>query len=356
MGDGFLGTAIRRTGRNRVLLGLSGFLVVVVIFCFARPYLYNFFHGPFPTDQATLLSMQDPDTRRQSFLTIQGDETFQTGFEETSTDYFVTTHHPLLAMKVGDRLLLVKAASDTEATKFSGEITSIPSDVRTDVLQVLQRKYPDMKDQFLPLMLDATNYRLGGYVGIPVGILFGLGFIWFAGRGMQWCRKPETHPVWRKLGKYGPAQQVGSQLDVEIRSEGGGETFGSTHLTTNWLAHSSRYNIEVIRTADLVWAYQQVVKHYHSGIPTGKSFFVKVFDRDGALILISSKKSAAPELLQSLQRRAPWAVFGFSAELEKVWKTRRAEFLSTVEQRKGKPAAAPSAAKPAADKKELVRV
>jgi hypothetical protein len=356
MSDGFLGTGIRRAGRNCVLFGLGGLLVVAVSFFFTGRYFYNFFHGPFPTDQATLLSIQDPDARRECFLTIQGDETFETGFEETSTDYFITSHHPLLAVKVGDRLLLVKADKDTEATQFSGELTSIPSDVKSQVLQVLQKKYPDMKDQFLPLMLDSTNYRLGGYAGLAMGALFGLGLLWVAGRGTQWYLKPETHPVWRKLGKYGPAQQVGFQFDAEMRSEGGGETFGGTHLTTNWLAHSSGFNIEVIRIAEVVWAYQQVVKHYHSGIPTGKSFFVKVFDRDGASLQISTKKDTAPALLQSLQRRAPWAAFGFSADLEKLWKTRRAEFLSGVDQRKGKNPAAPSAAKPAADKKELVRV
>jgi hypothetical protein len=338
------------------LFGLVGWLLVVTLFWANGRYLYNFLHGPFSTDQATLLSIQDPDHRRESFITIQGDETLETGFEETSTDYFITTHHPLLMAKIGDHLLLVKAASDTEETQFSGELTSIPADIRTNVLQVLQRKYPDMKDQFMPLMLDATNYRSGGYVAIPLGILFGLALLYVVWKGLQWRLKPETHPVWRKLGKYGPAQLVGSQLDAEFRSEGGGETFGGTHLTTKWLVHASLFSVEVMRMTDLGWAYQQVVKHSHNGIPTGKSYFVKVFDRDGASIQLSTKKSAAPALLQSIQRRVPWAAFGFSADLENLWKNRRAEFLSAVDQRKGKTQAGASAAKPSADKKDLVRV
>jgi hypothetical protein len=356
MGEDLLGNAIRRNGRNCVLLGLGGLLFVVVLFCAEARYLHNFFHGPFPISQATLFSIQDPGRRSDSFVTIQSDETAATGFEESSTDYFITTHHAILMAKVGDRLLLVKVSKDTGATQFSGELTAVSSDVQSQVLQVLEQKYPDMKGRFLPLLLDATGYRFSGYFAIPAGILFALGFVWFAGRGMRWLGSPETHPVWQKLGKYGPAKQLGSQVDAEFRSEGGGETFGNAHLMTTWLVHSHAYNIEIIRMSDVVWAYLQVVRHYHSGIPTGKSHYVKVFDRGGASAIISAKKKTAPVLLQSLQRRVPWAVYGFSADLEQLWKKRRQEFLSSVDQRKGKDQVANAAAKPVSGKKDLVRV
>ena len=211
-----------------------------------------------------------------------------------------------------------------------------------------------MKGRFLPLMLDATNYRLNGYVGIVAGALFGLGLAWCFWKGLQWSAKPETHPVWKQLGKYGSAQQVGSQLDAELRGEGGGESFGNAQLTTTWLVLSSPYNIEVMRMADVVWAYPQVVKHYHSGIPTGKSHFVKVFDRDGASMAISAKKKVAPNLLQSIQRRAPWAMCGFSADLEQMWKKQRTEFLLAVDQQEKSNQTPPAGAKPASDRKELV--
>jgi len=356
MGDGFLANAIRRNGRNCVLLGLGGLAFIAVLFCAEARYLHNFFHGPFPISQATLLGIHDPGARSDSFVTIQTDKTADTGFEESSTDYFITTHHPILMAKIGDRILLVKVSKGYEGTRFSGELTGIPSDVQTQVLQILEQRYPTLKGQFLPLLLDATGYRFNGYFAISAGILFGLGFIWFAGRGVQWMGRPETHPIWTKLGKYGPAKLIGSQLDAEFRSEGGGETFGNAHLTTTWLLHSHACNIEIIRMEDVVWAYLQVVKHYHSGIPTGKSHFVKVFDREGTSATISTKKKTAPELLQTLQRRAPWAVFGFSADIEQLWKKRRAEFLSSVDQRRGKTQTTNGATKSANDKKDLVPV
>jgi len=355
MGEGFLGKAIKSAGRNCILVGAGGLAIIVLLFWVERGYFHNFFRGPFTVDHARLLSNQNPDAWRESFVTIQVDKTIDTRFEETNTDYFITTHHPFLAAKIGDRLLLVKASKDSATTQFSGEITSVPNDVQNQVLAVLEQKHPEVKGRFLPIMLDATSYRANGYLGIAAGTLFGLGLLWCLWKGLTWSTKPETHHVWKKLAMYGPAEQVGSQLDAELRGEGGGEIFGNAHLTTNWLVHSSAYDVHVIRMADVVWAYPQVVKHYHSGIPTGKSHFVKVYDRPGALMTISVKKDVGPNLLLALQRRTPWAIYGFTADLEQMWKKRRSEFLLAVDQQKKRTQPSTAAAKPAADKKELVR-
>lgn len=356
MSDGFLAKAIGRVGRNCAVVGAGGLLIIGLVFWAERGYFYNFSHGPFTLDRATLLTLQNPDTRRESFVTIQGDETQETGLEESSTDYFITTHHPFLALSVGDRLLLVKASKGKATTLLSGEITHIPDDVQKQVIAALEQKNPEIKGLFLPVMLDATGYRLNGYLGIVAGVVFGLALLWCFWKGLNWSTRPETHPVWRKLGKYGPAEQMAMQLDSELRSEGGGEVFGNGRLTTNWLVHSAFASVDVFRMGDLVWAYPYVVKHYHSGIPTGKSHYVKVFDRGGATAMISVKKNMAPNLLNAIQRRAPWAVCGFSAELDQMWKKRRTEFLQTVEQRK-KPAQPPTVgSKAAIEKKEPVSV
>lgn len=356
MGEGFLGKAIKRASRNCTLVGAIGLSIVILLFWVERHYFHNFFHGPVPVEQTQLLSNQNPDKSHQSFVTIQVDKTIDTSFEETSTDYFITTHHPFLAAKIGDRLLLVKASKNSLVTQFSGEITSIPSDVQNQVLAVLQQKYPALNGRFLPIMLDATSYRANGYLGIAAGALFGLGLLWCLWKGLRWSARPETHPVWQKLSTYGSPQQIGMQLDAELQGEGGGEIFGNAHVTTNWLVCSSAYEVHVMRMADVVWAYPQVVKHYHSGIPTGKSHFVKVFDRQGALMTISVKKTVGPNLLLALQRRLPWAIYGFSADLEQMWKKQRPQFLLKVDEQKRRIQPSSTAAKSSADKKELVQV
>ena len=48
MGEGFLGKAIKRAGRNCILAGAGGLAIVVLLFWAGRGYFHNFFHGPFP--------------------------------------------------------------------------------------------------------------------------------------------------------------------------------------------------------------------------------------------------------------------------------------------------------------------
>src|SRR6266853_1082448 len=157
--------------------------------------------------------------------------------------------------------------------------------------------------------------------------------------------------AWRLSGRSGRAFS-GAPSRKRIPS---GKNSANTDLHSRWDRNWTQ-NFEVLRVADVVWAYLQIVKHYHSGIPTGKSHFVKVFDREGASATISTKKKVAPDLLQSIQRRVPWAIYSFSPGLEQMWKKRRAEFLLGVDQQKRKTQAPSAQTKPAIDKKELVRV
>jgi hypothetical protein len=49
---------------------------------------------------------------------------------------------------------------------------------------------------------------------------------------------------------------------------------------------------------------------------------------------ISGKKDSVPKLLESLQRRMPWVVIGFSKELEALWLNEKPKFNQLVEQRR----------------------
>jgi hypothetical protein len=250
----------------------------------------------------------------------------------------VTTHHPILALQMGERILLVKASSkDTEKTQLSGELISIPYDLQQSVLQKLLEKYPQLNGRFLPFMMDATGYRFEGYFGLPIGLVTAGFALWLMYLGFRWMGRPETHKVWRRLEQGGSAQQAGMAIDMEMAAEGGGEKFGTSRLTSHWLVNAPAFSVGVMRLEDVVWGYQKITKRYTNGIPTGKSYHVVVFDRGGYRMELMAKKKTGPALLQSLSQRAPWMIAGFSADLEKIWKQRRAEFLEAVDQRKAQP-------------------
>ena len=148
--------------------------------------------------------------------------------------------------------------------------------------------------------------------------------------------QPDSHPLLAQLAKYGGLQGVRMRLDSEVRSEGGGEKFGAMQITTNWLIQAAAYKTNVMATHDVVWAYPKITKHYHNGIPTGKTYSAIIRDSKGQSLEINGKKDSVPKMLESLQRRMPWVLIGFSKELEALWLKEKPKFVELMEQRRAK--------------------
>ena len=87
------------------------------------------------------------------------------------------------------------------------------------------------------------------------------------------------------------------------------------------------------RFEDLIWAYKRVTQHRVNFIPTGKSHnAVMVFYGGSATIAGSQKK--VDGLLEAAARKAPWAIFGFSKELEQAFNRDTQQFCGAVEMRR----------------------
>jgi hypothetical protein len=194
-----------------------------------------------------------------------------------------------------------------------------------------------MKAPVLPFMLDATGFRTGeNWLAAAGGILIGGIGLFLAYLGVRRTMQPDRHPLLTHLAKYGSLQDVRMRIDSEMRSEGGGEKFGAMQITTNWLIHAAAYKTNVMATKDVVWAYPKVTKHYHSGIPTGKTYSAILRDSQGQTVEVSGKKDSVPKLLESVQRRMPWVLMGYDKQLEALWLKEKQRFLQLIEQRRAK--------------------
>jgi hypothetical protein len=350
MGDGFLSRQIRRNGRNNLILGLFFITAIAAVCWFNTRNLYNCFKGPFPVSGTEIASLQNPDSLRHFYVTVQGGRTFSTGIEEKETVEFFTSHHPFLITTIGDQLLLIKAPTNAKsATQFKGALVNPSAEVRNRVLAPILKRYPELAGRILPVMLDGTYFGWATYTALGIGaFLLVVGFM-LAIQGAKVLADEQAHPIWKTLAQNGSAQQLGIQLDVELRGEGGGQIFGDARLTTNWLVGASAFSTRVARLSDVVWAYQRIVKHYQGFIPTHKTVSVKICTRDGRTFEIPQKKDSGLRLLQALKIKTPWIAMGFTPAQANLWTKNRAELISSVDARKNAPAT-PSAQKT----KELV--
>lgn len=337
MWDDFISRQIRRTNRNLLIIGSVILGGLGLLLAGGWRDSYNFLYGPFPIENSDLVSISNPDAPKRFFLKVEGAETFSTGMREVDANNHTKIRAELIALVVDKRLLLVKTPADNQQVQFTGTLTAIPPEVFNGVVHDWDQKHPDMKGAYLPFMLDATGFRKGDNLIVAAAAVgFGLLGLVLAGIPVRRKLQPENHPLLKQLTKYGMVQDIQMRIDSEMRSEGGGEKFGAMQITTNWLIHAAAYRTNVMATRDVVWAYPKITKHYHNGIPTGKTYSAIIRDSKGQSLEISGKKDSVPKLLESLQRRMPWVLIGFSKELEALWLKEKPKFFQLIEQRRAK--------------------
>jgi hypothetical protein len=337
MWDDFISRQIRRTNRN-LFLGGTGILAILGLILFACwRDAYNFVLGPFPVQSSELVSITNPGLPKRFFLKVQGEKSFDTGMRVVDAGNHDEIRGEVVALVVNKRLLLVKTPVNNQQLQFTGTLTAVPAELFNGLVHPWEEKHPDLKGTFLPFMLDATGFRKGDNLWAALGaaVFGGLGLL-LIGIPVKRQLQPESHPLFTQLAKYGGLQDVRMRLDSEVRSEGGGEKFGAMQITTNWLIQAAAYKTNVMATRDVVWAYPKITKHYHNGIPTGKTYSAIIRDSKGQSLEINGKKDSVPKMLESLQRRMPWVLIGFSKELETLWLKEKSKFVQLMEQRRAK--------------------
>jgi len=338
MWDDFISRQIKRTNRNLFLCGTVVLTILALLLAASWRDAYNYVFGPFPIQSTELVSIWGPDAPKRYFLRVEGEKSLPTGMGQLEEGSNTKLRTSIVALVVNKRILLVNTPTDSHQLQFTGILTAVPVEVSKGVIHKWETDSPNLKGAFLPFMLDASGFRTKGdnLLVAAAGAGFGVLGLILVAIAIRRKMQPESHPLLTQLAKYGSLQDVRMRIDTEMRGEDGGEKFGAMQITTNWLIHAAAYKTNVMATRDVVWAYPKVTKHYHSGIPTGKSYSAIIRDSKGQSVEISGKKDSVPKLLESLQRRMPWVLVGFSKELEALWQKEKPKFFQLIEQRRAK--------------------
>jgi hypothetical protein len=336
MWEDFISQQIKRTNKNLLLLGGGILAVMALILSFTWREAYNFAFGPFPMQPAELTSIENPDLLKRYFVNVRGEETFPTGLQQVDANNHKNVRAVVVGMVVNKRILLVKTPADNHQVQFTGTLVALPPEIQTGAVRAIEKEDPNLKGAFLPYMLDAeTPFRdSDSYIAaVFFALLVGSG-IYLAGLSIARMLRPEAHPLLSQLQKYGHPRDVRARIDSELRGEGGGENLKSVHITTNWLIHAAPYKTGVMATRDVVWTYPKVTKHYHNGIPTGKTYAAVIRDSKGQSLEISGKKDAVSIILGALEKRMPWVLVGYNQQLDQLWKKEKPKFFLTMEKRR----------------------
>lgn len=349
MWGNIVGRQIRRGSRNLLITGLIAVLILAALIFSNDRYLLNFLAGPTPMTPTALLKINDVDSLPRYYVYISKVRVKDTGVQsvEQSVDegtgkvesqkvdaeYFIA--------KIGNKWLLVKSPDPTPRSEYTGALVRTPSDVRAQFQPVLDKHNLKWDDVFLPYSLDATGFNTRGFVILAASLL--LAFIGIAAipRGLRRLRDPSVSPVARTLQKYGSRPEVvASQIDNDFAQSRKEWSWPSLMLSKSWLLKPTLYGLAVMNLDDLVWSYEKVVRRRVDFIPIGKNYSAVICDRHGQTIEHAAKRKAVASVLEELAKRAPWAVVGYSKEIEQMFKKNRAGFVAAVEERRNSPGSA----------------
>jgi hypothetical protein len=324
----FVNQQTRRVSRNLLIWNGVGVALVALCVWLLWFYLGWFFHGPVLADDDYILNAaKGPPSSLIAYIEMRDRQLVPTGYvEESSNNGKVYSTMSYYHIAVGDKRMLVKAAANAKGQKLVGPLESISDQVDQQTLDAIVAKDPALRDQFLPVILNASAaFNVFGYVllGIFTPVLALCGFN--MARALLWQGQSRLHPITRKLARYGDPIELAQAIDAEL-AEDSVLRCGKALITRNLLIRPTIFGLIVCRLDDIVWAFHSVI--------AGDNVASFAF-RDGRMIGVPLHRNT-PELLSHIYKRAPWVERGWDRERAKKWRTQRTGFLEAVDARRGK--------------------
>ncbi len=328
----------RRANRNLLLVN-GGMLAIIILVVVANyRYCANFVLGCQSISNAELAALTSPEQRWRNFVTVSGTKSFNTEYRdvvnhmEGSRVVSTEIKDEYILLRVGDRVLLVKAAPGKENLEYSGELVPTTDRVKEDLLRPLATEDADLARAVLPFTLNAADYRSNGntmlIIGLPVLALAS----WNCLKAVRRSGEIQTSPVWKHLAVYGNAEQLSQQIEAELQPAMI-RKYGKLQIAQQWMVRRKTFTTWVSPIADLMWVYKKVTKHSVNFIPTGKTYSVVLVGRHRQRIEEQMKEKAVNEMLADLAARVPWILFGFTKDLEKAWQKDPAGVIAAVDSR-----------------------
>jgi hypothetical protein len=328
----------RRANRN--LLLVNGGILAIIILVIVGNYRYcaNFVLGAQSISSAELAALTSPEQRWRNFVSVSGTKSVNTEYQdvvnhmEGSRVVSTEIKDEYIFLRVGEKILLVKADPGKEKLEYSGELVATTDRVKEDLLRPLATEDADLAGQVLPFTLNAADYRSNGYAMLIIGLPLLVLALWNCLKVMRRISEIQLSPVWKHLAVYGNAEQLSQQIKAELQPAMI-RKYGKLQIAQQWMVRRKTFSTWVSPIGDLVWVYKKVTKHSVNFIPTGKTYSVVLVGRHRQRIEEQMKEKAVNEILADLTARVPWALFGFTQDLEKAWQKDPAGVIAAVDSR-----------------------
>jgi len=340
--DTWVHQRIRATYRLRTIAWCLIAGAAVLFAASQHRYISNFLNGPFDFGQAELDAIEDVAATPRYFVRVTGSRALDTGIQQISkrkrsgveTGGSVTASY--YALVVGERLLVVKRSHGAAPTAL-GELLAMPADLQQHLFATQQMQA--IRGRFYPYYLDESAFRVPGYIGAAVALVLIVLLVKYGLPAWRYARDAASHPVVKRVATWG--DPLATAVEARREAESPRYRGGSWRVGDKYVIQSAPFAFDLLRLSDLLWGYKKVTKHSVNFIPTGKTYAC-ILACYGGTAEVTGKEKDVDTLLGFVAERSPWAVFGYTDDLNKAFRQKNAEFCAAVEHRKqelGRPAA-----------------
>lgn len=342
----------RGASMQNVIIGLLGMIAVFVVAVVSLPFLRGFFGGP--------RALAPEHIYTEQLAVLPHNWVQATGLDVENTGWYSTTQRTRRGVPQGDptvsstffimevstspsRGIVVEVPGDYEYQddpdpNFTGVLRRVnTSEVDTNTQEILNEINADMRGsrmQLLPFMIEVTDFRSNGYIGLAIGLgVLGLSIYLFY-RGMDYMEHPEKTAPYKALASYPDPVQAANEIDQGMKARP--TKVGYASFLPDWLVHHGGSPIKFARYDDLMWVYPKThTVKYYGLIPIFKSLSVMVKDRYGQELEFACRgKKQMETLMASIAQRNSWALYGYDERTEQQWNTYRAECIAAIDSRR----------------------
>ena len=211
----------------------------------------------------------------------------------------------------GERLFVILPPDSTAGPVFTGVLRPLEEQDANQVTTVLHSR-GIQKFTLMPFALDGLDHSKTSRrtalnlpsASIPLPNLFylllGAVPVWNICKALQRGKRLETHPLVRRLSKYGRIDDIARAIDAECAA--GVVKITPAQFTASWLLVPTFYTCIALPLDEIVWIYERVY------VTRGRSYAVCLRDRQGGYDEFTCALFQVNKILSYMSQVRPWVV------------------------------------------------
>ncbi len=209
------------------------------------------------------------------------------------------------------------------------ELEKLDREVRDEFINDLVASRPDMSRSDCEALVSGAfvirhnNQRVTIWVLTGAGLLAILWMLLTIGKNLRWRGDYAEHKQCRKLTEY--MQTTTDELEAEIDGDEAiraalADKKPSLVTSDKFFLQTTAHTLALRRTPELMWAHPVTTKHYTNGIPTGKTYSIKLHfchdAKDVVTVACRNKRDMETRMEALSQRFGDTAFCGYAKEME----------------------------------------